>query len=136
MQKSVAILIVVSLILTEAHSVVTRLFPELAEQDARHLFFKPVPFAVPFKWWIKFNTDAILLTTLTGCLARVTVQVSRRLFYISVILFLYTGFDYGMFIYNYKLSYDAYWSVIAAIVLMIFSMFLPGKPKAKIIQMQ
>ena len=115
------------MLLTETHSVFTYFCPLKAETDVRDWFIKPVPFFVPLKWWIKFNTDSILLCVLLFSLARVCLLVSYRLFLIAAMWFLYFTLDYIMFLYHYKLDYPFYYVMLGAAAYTIFFLIIPMK---------
>lgn len=125
--RTIGIAIFVAIILTEAHSVFTYLFPVVAEIDVRDWFIKPIPFFVPLKWWIKFNTDSIFLCTMLFCFSRICRLVNRRLYIVVSIWFFYFVLDYLMFLYHYKLDYPAYYVMLATSIYTIYRLAKPMK---------
>lgn len=123
--RSIGVAILIAILLTETHSVFTYLFPTYAEMDVRDWFIRPIPFFVPLKWWIKFNTDSIFICTILFCFSRVCRLLNKRLYIITSIWFFYFAIDYLMFLYHYKLDYPAYYIMMIASVYTIYRLVRP-----------
>lgn len=125
--RTIGIVILFAMVLTETHSVFTYFCPKQADIDVRDWFIRPVPFFVPLKWWIKFNTDSIFLCTILFVFSRICKQVSKRLFIIVSIWFFYYALDYLMFLYHYKLDYPVYYVMLVAAAYTVYRLIRPMK---------
>lgn len=124
---TIVILLVVSHLLTELHTIIMWANPATSTMYVDNWFLKPgfVIDHLSILWYFKMIEDTLLLAAIIyagACQAHTTTyesflqwqRYSFRLYLIWIIYFLYHAFDFMMFMYNYKTTY---WLYIAALSL-------------------
>lgn len=115
--RSLGLLLIVSLVLTELHSIVSFINQPLAYTEM-DLFFNPsFHYKLMFEWYIKTTFDDMFFISFSFVAAKVCVQYSYKLFLICWIVFGYWCIDLILFWWNYKLGYFQFYVLITAMIL-------------------
>jgi hypothetical protein len=120
------VLLIVALLLTEAHSLLYRLNPKLADREL-NLFIKKHSFPLSLEWYVKQTMDSFYIIILSFVGAKASYQYSFKLYCIFSICFMYGLFDLFMFWYNYKDIHTMFWGIVIAASLSIFLLIVPIK---------
>lgn len=123
---------------TEFHSLFNTWFHDLAQKDVRSWFWKPVDFAITLQWWIKFNSDTLLLCGVFFLFARLAIHFgAMRIFYMACLYFLYFLIDHLLFLYHYKLNYNAYYAMLVITTITVAMIVKPSKKEnnGKLVEM-
>lgn len=127
MRVWIGIALMVSTLITEAHSFFAWLYPKEAWIDTRKWFTKPPDFAVSLQWWIKSMGDSIHICTLYLIIFVLGYRYSKRVCWMAAVNFLYFVIDYNIFFYNYKISYQVYWAMAIFNLVFIILILIPEK---------
>lgn len=122
---TIGTVLVISLVLTEAHSVLRLINSQLAGESV-DLFISPgYQMKLPVQWYLKMTFDDLLLAVVCFVSAVAVYKYSYRLFLLFCIVFGYKVFDMILFWWNYKSSYLTYYGLITVCVIWIILTILP-----------
>lgn len=122
--------LIIGHVLTEAHSLVSLLFPESANMEV-NWFWQKIDFKINILWWIKLITDDLLWCIVFFVMALIAKQYSLRLYFIVSVYFFYHVIDLFLFMYNYKQTTLVYWGLLAATIISTIALIWPIKATGK-----
>lgn len=135
--KVIALALILAHAGTESYMIIWKIWEESANIKA--LWFidnSSVPDGLSVLWYIKYMSDDILWVTTYMCFARVAYQYSLKIFLIVSIFVLYHLLDTIMFFVNFKSSHWLYIVLLGMNAAALVLVFLPMKPKAKVVSME
>lgn len=130
MRTWIGVALIVSTLITEAHSFFAKVYPKEAWIDTRTWFKKPPNFTVTLQWFIKYMADNVQLCTLYLIIFALGFRYDKRVCWMAAVNFLYFAFDYYMFLYDYKLSYNAYYALLIVNISTCIFILIPENKKA------
>lgn len=122
--------LIIGHVLTEAHSLVSLLFPESANMEV-NWFWQKIDFKINILWWIKLITDDLLWCIVFFVMALIAKQYSLRLYFIVSVYFFYHVIDLFLFMYNYKQTTLVYWGLLGATIISTIALIWPIKATGK-----
>lgn len=132
----VGVALVVGHILTEAHSVLYLLRPDIANQDASHLFFIHQKFFISAEWFVKMTCDQILICATYLLMAYISRKYSKRLFYVVCVYFFYHVADTFLLFLNWKQGFWKYYILLFVTLISTIWLLLPEKKAGKLVSME
>lgn len=109
------IALIVSHLLTEAHSILLWAWPKASTFDV-HWFWSNIDFKINILWWVKLTVDHIMQIVLYFIMAKIANQYSKKLFLIICVYFFYHFIDLLLYFYNYSQTVWVYWSLLACTI--------------------
>lgn len=122
-------LIVIHL-LSEAHSVLYLLRPDIANQNANGWFVRAQTFYIAVEWWLKMYTDQLLLCMTYFMMAAIAYRYSVRLFLIIFLYALYHTLDTYLLLFNWKQGFAKYYVLLAFTIAATILLLIPEKKKS------
>lgn len=126
-------------LLLESAELAQRFWPQLGAVYVQP-FLKPGyvwphdPAGIPLLWWIKYNTDYLLLVIVFSVLAKVAYWYNYRLFLVAAVFLFYHLLDYFMLWWDYNQTHSVYWVSLLLIIFAILVIVKPVKNKPAIIK--
>lgn len=120
----VSLLLIIGVVMGELSELLER--AGMSSKNIQPFTFPPVwaeKEGINSLWWMKYNTDQLLLCIVFIVMAVVAHMVSKRLFIIALIFLSYFIVDWYMLWYDFKQNHVAYWimgvDIVAAIVVLV-----------------
>lgn len=124
---ALSVLVIISLALTELHSVFYHYRPKLARMQV-DLFWSPTYHRnLTLQWFCKMTFDTVFKITAFFSAAMVSARYSLKLTMVFLVVFLYCVIDLFLFWYNYSSGVAMYWIMLGAAVLAVLLILLPLK---------
>jgi hypothetical protein len=118
------VMIIIGLLLTEAHSLLRVINPKLASTKVDLYIKKGFSYPITINWLIKFNLDSLYIIIVAFAGAKISYQYSHKLFLIFWVLFGYGCADLCLMWWDYKSSYATFWVIVlAASLCVVFLIF-------------
>lgn len=123
------ILLVIAHILTEAGEVIEK-WPSMKYAKVTPFInykWPHDPDGLYLTWWVKYNTDTLLLVTIFFVCMRVFARYSLRLWLCSLMLLCYHLIDLFLLWYNYRTGHATYWAVAITMIGCLLSLLAKDK---------
>jgi len=125
-------MLILGVLLNKSHSILYAIDPSTKDYYVGSWFMIPQP-QVNVLWYLKGITDDLLMCIVFYILSQISKLISRRLFYIFSIFFVYYIFNVVMFVINYKqwrfMFHIAFIFIIAALIQLVWPMKKRGQVK-------
>lgn len=127
---TIGILLIVGLFLTEAHSILYIIAPDIANEPV-NVFIDPPSFQISLEWVVLNICQSLYIICLAFAGAKASIYFSSKLFRIMCVAFCYGVVDLFMFFYNYKREPYMFYVLVAACISSIVFLIMPEKKKSK-----
>lgn len=136
-ETKIALWLIFATAITEAHSVLYLLLPDVANGSASNWFMhRTLPFLLTIEWWVKSFGDQLLWCTTYFLMALIAHKYSHRLFYIVLIFFAYHFIDSFLLFWNWKQGFVKYYVLLGITISSTVLICLPIKnTDSKVVQM-
>jgi hypothetical protein len=126
-----ALIILVAIVLTEAHSILYAINPSLAKTKANLFWSDSYSRELTIQWYIKFTFDKFFMICAFFSATMVAMRYSFKLSSVFAIIMLYWYIDLFLFWYNYNSAVKTYWVMVSVIILCIIFLIFPDKKTGK-----
>jgi hypothetical protein len=131
-----ALIILVALALTEAHSVLYAIDPTLAKTKVDMFWSNSYHRELTVQWYLKFTFDKFFMVCAFFSATMVSMRYSLKLSLVFFTVLLYWYIDLILFWYNYNSSVKTYWVMIIVLVVAVIFLILPERKTGKYKSMQ
>lgn len=131
-----ALIILVALALTEAHSVLYAINPTLAKTKVDIFWSDSYQRELTVQWYLKFTFDKFFMICAFFSATMISMRYSFKLASVFFIVMAYWYVDLFLFWYNYNSGVKMYWVMVSVLILSIIFLVLPDKKTGKYKSMQ
>lgn len=132
-EKSLSLLLLFGTLLTETHSFILLIKPEV--QNVELSLFLNYYYEISVLWYFKMLFDNLLFLIVFFVITQLERGFTVRFLYIAMINFGYHIFDFGSFIWNFKKDHNAYWLALTIITVWELKIIF-GKEKSKLVNIR